>query len=131
MPAARCSTGDALAGRVGRAAGERCTGREATAGRAVRALGLGTDLFDVAAGTAVSHWRMGGLDERFGQVLDVGLQYTLKEIGDARWGAVALGRQGGGQMVERGVAARGENDDSGTRVLSWGCAHGPPRFLAT
>jgi hypothetical protein len=49
---------------------------------------------------------MGGLAERFGKVLDVGLQYTLKEVGDARWGTVALGRQGGGQMVERRCRAR-------------------------
>jgi hypothetical protein len=104
----RCSTGDAVAGGVGRIAGERCSGGETTAGRAVRTLGSGTDLFDVATGTAVSHRRTGGLAERLGQVLHVGLQNTLKEVGNARRGAVALGRQGGGQMVQRSVAASSE-----------------------
>jgi hypothetical protein len=58
-------------------------------------------------------------------------QDLFEEVGDARGGALALGHQCVGQLIEGGVAAGGEGDDSGDRVLGWGRAHSPPRFLVT
>jgi hypothetical protein len=88
---------------------------ETTPGSLVGTLRGGTDLFYVAARSI--GLRISSLTEGLGQVLDVGLQHPLEEVRDARRRAVALGRQGVGQLVERGVAAGGEGDDSGDRVL--------------
>lgn len=99
------SAADVEAACLRSAGGARGVRSEPTTGSLVGALGGRTDLFDLAAGPVGG--RLGRLAEGFGQVLDVGLQDTLEEVGDARRGAVALCRQGVGQMVERGVALRG------------------------
>ena len=115
------SAADVEAARLRGVGGARGLRSEPTTGSLVGALGR-TDLVALAAGPVGG--RLGRLAEGFGQVLDVGLQDPLEEVGDARRGAVAFGRQGVSQLVERGVAAGGEGDNSGTgfsagEVLTW------------
>ena len=95
----------------------------------VGVLACGTDLVDAAARSIAV--RPGRLTQAIGQVLDADLQDPLEDVGDASWRAVTLGDQGLGQTIEGGVSAGGEGDETGDRVLGWGNAHGPPRFLVT